>query len=144
MLRPLTPDDWRAVDAWLEKLGLTGLAHQRFREVSGGEQRKAIVARAMVQEPEILLLDEPSAFLDLGWRERIVHLLQGLCTNTGITIMLVCHELEVLPPCCRRVVLLAGGLATSCGSPESVLTDTVVSTFYGGLSACGTKAAGTG
>jgi iron complex transport system ATP-binding protein len=132
LLRPLRREDWRIVDAWLERLGLASLANQRFREASGGEQRKTVLARAMVQHPEILLLDEPTAYLDLGWREQIVHLLQDLYANSGMTIVLVCHELEVLPPCCRRVALLAGGTIAAHGCPEEVLTDGAVSAFYGG------------
>lgn len=132
LLRPLGRSDWRLVDAWLERLGLADLAKRRFREVSGGEQRKTIVARAMVQQPEILLLDEPTAWLDLGWREQIVQLLQDLYMQTRMTIVLVCHELEVLPPCCRRVVMLADGTTSECGSPEEILTDITVSAFYGG------------
>ncbi len=132
LLRPLGRDDWRVVDTWLERVGLAKLANQRFREVSGGEQRKTIVARAMVQHPEILLLDEPTAWLDMGWREQIVQLLQDLYANSGMTIVLVCHELEVLPRCCQRVVLLADGTTTACGCPEDVLTDATVSAFYGG------------
>lgn len=132
LLRPLRREDWRVVDTWLERLGLAELAERRYREASGGEQRKAVVARAMVQQPEVLLLDEPTAYLDLGWREEIVQLLQDLQTQTGMTTVLVCHELEVLPPCCRRVLLLADGTTTTCGSPEDVLTDSTVSAFYGG------------
>lgn len=132
LLRPLRREDWQIVDTWLERLGLAKLADQRFREVSGGEQRKTVLARAMAQQPEILLLDEPTAYLDLGWREQIVRLLQDLYTNSDMTIVLVCHELEVLPPCCRRVVLLASGTTMVSGCPEDVLTDATASAFYGG------------
>jgi len=131
LLGPLRRCDWRTVDRWLERMGLAGLANQRFGEASGGEQRKAMLARAMAQEPEMLLLDEPTAWLDLGWREQIVRLMQELHEQTRMTIVLVCHELEVLPPCCRRVVLLEDGAVTRCGTPEEVLTDAAVSAFYG-------------
>jgi iron complex transport system ATP-binding protein len=131
LLGPLRRQDWRTVDGWLERMGLAGLANQRFGEASGGEQRKALLARAMAQQPEMLLLDEPTAWLDLGWREQIVRLMQELHEQMRMTIMLVCHELEVLPPCCRRVILLAHGTVAACGPPQEVLTDAAVSAFYG-------------
>lgn len=132
LLRPLSRRDSDIVDAWLERLGIGHLAKRRFCEASGGEQRKAVLARAMAQEPEMLLLDEPTAWLDLGWRERIVHLLDDLYGRTRLTILLVCHEMEVLPTCCRRVVMLSDGTVAAAGAPEAVLTDAAVSAFYGG------------
>jgi iron complex transport system ATP-binding protein len=129
--RSLTKADWQAVDEWIERFGLAALAHRAFSEISGGEQRKTILARAMAQQPELLLLDEPTANLDLGWRERIVETIQQLHRETGITIVLVCHELEVLPPACRNVVLLDQGRMLASGLPESVFTPERVASLYG-------------
>ncbi len=129
--RRLSARDWAAVDEWIERLGLGGLAGRAFGELSGGEQRKAILARAMAQEPELLLLDEPTAHLDLGWRERLVATIQRLFTQTGVAILLVCHELEALPPACRQVALLEGGRLTATGTPEAVFTEARVRRLYG-------------
>ncbi len=131
-LRRLGRTDRRIVDEWLDRLDIARLADCRFGEISGGEQRKAVIARAMTQQPEMLLLDEPTAYLDLGWREHIVRLLGDLHAGTGLTTVLVCHELEVLPPACREVVLLGEGTVIARGAPEKVLTDRAVSAFYGG------------
>ncbi len=131
LLRPLRADDWRIVDDWLGRLGLTTLAHRGFGEISGGEQRKTLLARAMVQNPELLLLDEPTANLDLGWRERIVELIETLYRETHITVILVCHELEVLPRCNSRVVVLEAGRITADGSPAETLTAGRIQQLYG-------------
>ena len=131
LFHPLSRDDWQAVDLWIERLGLAPLAARTFSQISGGEQRKTIIARAMAQEPELLLLDEPTANLDLGWRERIVETVQTLYTQTGISVVLVCHELEVLPPSCRQVVLLEAGRVAATGSPEAVFTTERVAGLYG-------------
>lgn len=131
LLRPLGRGDWQVVDAWIERLGLASLAAQPYAQLSGGEQRKTLIARAMVQEPRILMLDEPTAFLDLGWRERIVGTLDQLCGQGDLTMILVCHELEVLPRCCRRLLLLDGGEVRAEGAPEDVLTDERVARLYG-------------
>lgn len=135
LFRPLGRADWRIVDEWLDRLGLCGDARRGYAELSGGQQRKALIARAMSQEPRLLLLDEPTANLDLGSRERMVDCIQQLHAQTGIPIVLVCHELEVLPPACRRVVLLEGGQTTAEGTPEDVFTASRIAALYGaGLS----------
>lgn len=131
LLRPLRSGDWRIVDEWIDRLGLSRLAGQRYADVSGGEQRKALLARAMAQQPDVLLLDEPTANLDLAWREEIVVRLDGLHEQTHTTIVLVCHELEVIPRACRRVVLLVDGRLAEAGTPEEVLSAPRVRSLYG-------------
>lgn len=131
LLRPLRRTDWRIVDEWLTRLGLARLRDEPYAHLSGGEQRKTLLARAMVQEPRILMLDEPTAHLDLGWREQIVSTLEHLYAQTQTTMVLVCHELEVLPACCRRLVLLQDGQVLDHGTPEEVLTTERVAMLYG-------------
>ena len=131
LFHPLSRADEQVVDHWIERLGLASLTNRAFNEISGGEQRKTIIARAMAQEPELLLLDEPTANLDLGWRERIVETIQQLHTQTRLTIVLVCHELEVLPPACRHVALLEAGRLVATGTPEEVFTTDRVTRLYG-------------
>ncbi len=131
LFRPLQYNDWRQVDQWIERLGLTRLARHAYRDLSGGEQRKTLIAKAMVQEPEILLLDEPTANLDLFWREQIVATLERLYAETGLTIVLVCHELEVMPGCTGRLVVLEDGRPTAIGRPDGVLTPGRVTALYG-------------
>lgn len=129
--RRLCAADWRIVDQWLDRLGLAPLSARAFREISGGEQRKTILARAMAQEPELLLLDEPTANLDLGGRERIVETIEALHREHRLSVVLVCHELEVLPPSCRQVVLLESGRWVAEGPPERVFTAERVAALYG-------------
>jgi ABC-type cobalamin/Fe3+-siderophores transport system ATPase subunit len=131
LLRRLSHEDRRQVDLWIDRLGLGPLASHPYGEISGGEQRKTLIAKAMVQEPEILLLDEPTAHLDLAWRERLVAVLDDLHTTTRLTTVLVCHELEVVPPSCRRVLLLDKGTAVAAGPPEDVLVPDRLAALYG-------------
>ncbi|MBN2505500.1 MAG: metal ABC transporter ATP-binding protein [Verrucomicrobia bacterium] len=131
LFHALSRDDWDAVDHWMARLGLAPLANRAFGEISGGEQRKAIIARAMAQEPELLLLDEPAANLDLGWRERMVETVETLYAETRVSVVLVCHELEVLPPSCRHVVLLDAGRVAATGSPEAVFTTDRIRRLFG-------------
>lgn len=131
VFRRLSAQDWQIVDDWIERLGLAPLAKQGYGEISGGEQRKTLIARAMVQQPEMLLLDEPTANLDLGWRERIVRIVDDLYRTTRIAVVLICHELEVLPPSCRRVAVLRAGRLVADGAPADVLTDGLLESMYG-------------
>jgi len=129
--RRLRRDDWRRVDEWLERLGLARLAGQAYSNLSGGEQRKGLIAKAMVQGPDLLLLDEPTANLDLAWRERIVETLESLFRDVPVTVLLVCHDLEVIPACCGRLVLLEDGAVAADGRPADVLTSDRVARLYG-------------
>lgn len=131
LLHPLSGSDWQAIDQWIDRLGLQELAGRAFHQLSGGEQRKTMIARAMAQEPELLLLDEPTANLDLGWRERIVETIEALFAETRIGVVVVCHELEVLPPSCREVILLERGRVSVAGPAEEVFSTERVGRLYG-------------
>jgi ABC-type cobalamin/Fe3+-siderophores transport system ATPase subunit len=131
LLRRLGRDDWQRVDEWIDRLGLGALAARAYGELSGGEQRKALIAKAMVQEPELLLLDEPTANLDLRWRERIVGTVDGLCRAGSLTTVMVCHELEVVPPSCGRVVVLRDGRRLADGKTCEVLSSELAGALYG-------------
>lgn len=135
LFRPLRRSDWQIVDEWIERFGLAELRHRAYGDCSGGEQRKTLIAQAMVQQPSLLLLDEPTAYLDLGRREQIVQTLDELYAETKLTILLVCHELEVLPQSCRRLAILDRGQLIATGEPTQVLTDERIASLYGpGLS----------
>jgi ABC-type cobalamin/Fe3+-siderophores transport system ATPase subunit len=131
LFHPLGARDWHLVDEWIERLGLANLRDALYSQLSGGEQRKALLAKAMVQEPEMLLLDEPAAHLDLAWREQIVGTLDQLYAAARPTMVIVCHELEVLPACCRRLAVLERGRILQDGPLQEVLTDELVGRLYG-------------
>lgn len=129
--RRLRPDDWRCVDDWLDRLGLRTLAGQRYADCSGGEQRKTLIAKALAQEPEVLLLDEPTANLDLRSREELVGMIEAIHNRDGLTVILVCHELDVLPGTTSRVMLLEEGRVEGTGSPADVLSAERATALYG-------------
>jgi len=121
LLHPLRAGDWEIIDDWIERLGLGRLRDAPFSQLSGGEQRKTVLARAMVQKPRLLLLDEPTAHLDPLWRRQIVATLDQLYDQTRTSVILVSHDWELLPTCCRRVVLLANGQILAEGAPQQIL-----------------------
>jgi ABC-type Mn2+/Zn2+ transport system ATPase subunit len=131
LLRPLTRDDRRCVDDWLGRLGLADLADQPYGDLSGGEQRRGLLAKAMVQQPQLLALDEPTANLDLAGREAMLDTLGELLASVALTVVLVCHELEAIPPACGRVVMLEAGRVVADGPPDEVLTGEQTQRLYG-------------
>ena len=129
--RRLRNEDHDRVLHWIERLGLIPQARQTFRSLSGGEQQKVMIARAMVQEPDILMLDEPCANLDIGWKSRITSLIESLHRETQITLIMVCHEMSLIPACCHEVLLLDQGRAVAQGPLEQVLHAPVMERVYG-------------
>jgi ABC-type cobalamin/Fe3+-siderophores transport system ATPase subunit len=131
LLRRLNARDREITGQWLHKLGLEKLADRAFRSLSGGEQQKALIARAMVQEPALLLLDEPASNLDLDWKQRLVSLLAELYRTTSVTVIMVSHETSLLPECVDQVVLMKSGEVLSTGTPGEVFTAANLSAAYG-------------
>jgi ABC-type Mn2+/Zn2+ transport system ATPase subunit len=123
--------DNNIVDAWLNRLGLADRANQTFRSLSGGQQQKTLIARAMAAKPKLLLLDEPGANLDFYWKNQLSETLQNLYAETKITILMVSHEIHYLPSCCKRTVLLHQGKILADGDRDSVIHSSAFSQVYG-------------
>jgi len=132
LLAGLKADDYEMVDHWIDVLGLSARRDQTFRSLSGGEQQKTLVARAMAQHPHILMLDEPCANLDFSWKYQISEIVDRLYRQTGITVVMVSHDTSVLPPTCERVILLAEGRILGDGTAEDVLSSEVLGRAYHG------------
>jgi iron complex transport system ATP-binding protein len=134
LLMPLNADDRAIVDRWIDAVGLGDRRNQTFRSLSGGEQQKALIARAMAQDPRILMLDEACANLDFDWKYQISEMVERLYHQTRITVLMVSHETSVLPRTCGRVVLLAGGRILADGGVEEVLSpDKLHGAYHGDL-----------
>jgi iron complex transport system ATP-binding protein len=114
----------------MERTAVGHLAARRITELSGGERQRVIVARALAQEPSILVLDEPSAFLDLRHQVEVYDLLSDLRAE-GLTIVTVLHDLNLAGLYCDRVVLLADGRVFCVGEPATVLTYPTLTQVYG-------------
>ena len=106
------------------------LAARRVTELSGGERQMVAVARALAQEPQCLLLDEPSAALDLKHRAALMRTLAALRDAQGLTALVVTHDLHLIDPLFDHVFALRGGLLAAEGRPEEVLTDAVLADVY--------------
>ena len=131
LLRRLTAEDSRVVDECLERLGLSTLADRPYAQLSGGERRKAHLARALAQEPELLLLDEPTSNLDPRWQNDLSQLIESLWQELRLTVVFVTHTAEFLPPSTSRVLLLADGRLHGDGGPDEVLRPATLAAAFG-------------
>lgn len=124
------PEDYDLIE---HVLGQVGLYEQRFKSVlnlSGGEKQLAMIARAMTQQPAVLLLDEPTAHLDIGNKSRLVRLIKDLAGH-GMTVVLTTHEPEFAAAAATHLVLMRRGQVLECGTLEQVLTTENLSRLYG-------------
>jgi iron complex transport system ATP-binding protein len=101
--------DAEAARRALELVGAAALADRSFAELSGGERQLVVLASALAQEPEVLVLDEPTVFLDLSHRLRFGRVLRELRERQGLTVLLVTHDLELAAAFCDRILLLKAG-----------------------------------
>lgn len=124
-------EDWRLVDELIDLVGMTGLAQRPFGHLSGGEQQRTAIARALAQEPHILLLDEPTASLDWRSRQEVFDLVHRLHHSRGLTTLLVSHDPRETFNLCNRVVLMHRGSVYAYGPPEEALSDQNILEVYG-------------
>jgi len=115
-------EDERKVKRWMEVVGISELAERPLRELSGGEKQRVIIARALAQEPKVLLLDEPTSNLDVCYQIEIMTLLKELCRKHGLVIVCAVHDLNLAARYSDKLILLNGGKVEAVGRPEEVLT----------------------
>jgi iron complex transport system ATP-binding protein len=121
-LQPLTPHDHAQANECMEKTSTKDLADRRVNELSSGERQRAFIAQALAQEPDILLLDEPTAHLDISHQIEILNVLKKLQDQHGLTIITVTHDLNLAALYCETLLLLKGGELFSQGTPAQVIT----------------------
>ena len=115
----------------LELLGIMEFAMRDFNEISGGQQQKVLIARALAQEADILLLDEPTSNLDIRHQLEVMDILKGIVRNKGISAIVAIHDLNLASRYTDRLLLLNGGRIFAAGDPESVLTVENIRHAYG-------------
>lgn len=126
------PEDWEAAEAALASVQAAELADRRFDTLSLGEQKRVLIARSLATDPQLLLLDEPGASLDLGARERLVASLASVAADPQAPpSVLVTHHVEEIPSGYSHILMLAGGRVVASGPIEDVLTSDALSQTFG-------------
>jgi iron complex transport system ATP-binding protein len=125
-----TAGDLALAERAMAELDVAHLRDRLLSDVSGGERQRAIIARALTQEPRVLLLDEPTAFLDLHHQLDICEILCRLRQERGLAVVLVSHDLNLASQYCDRLLLLEGGMVSCLGRPDEVIQQEVLERVY--------------
>lgn len=130
LLSRYTRSDREQVAKALDDVGLADKAHQHFSALSGGEQQRCLIARALVQGAPLLVLDEPVNHLDVYYQHQILHLLHSLCQQQGKTVVVSLHDLNLAAAYCDNLVLMKEGAIAAAGASEDVLEPALLSDIF--------------
>jgi iron complex transport system ATP-binding protein len=119
--------------AWeaMERTSTRHLARRRINQLSGGEIQSIVIARVIAQKTEAVLMDEPTANLDIGRQVEILDLVKGLCRKNGLTVVIALHDLNLAAQYCDRLILIDKGRVYCQGKPEEVITTENIVRVYG-------------
>ena len=123
--------DWDIARQAMAKTSTELLAHRHVNELSGGEIQCLLIARVLVQETEAILLDEPTANLDIGRQVEILDLIKNLCRDNNLTVLAAVHDLNLAAQYCDRLLLINERRIHAQGTPTEVITDANIKQVYG-------------
>ncbi len=125
----LSSGDMEKVNETLDTLGISPGAERKINELSDGEKQRVFLAQAIVQEPRLIILDEPTSHLDIGHSYKILDIIKHL-NRTGMTVISVLHDLNLASEYCTKLLMLKDGEIFSQGTPEEVLTYANIEQVY--------------
>ena len=123
--------DWTIVWQAMERTETQSLAKRRINELSGGEIQGLLIARVLAQETKAILLDEPTANLDIGRQVEILDLIKNLCLENNLAVLLALHDLNLASQYCNRLFLINNGQVHAEGTPEEVITAHNIKEVFG-------------
>ena len=132
--------DREAATRAAERLAVSPFADRRLASLSGGERKRVVLARALAQDPKVLLLDEPTSSLDIGHQQQVLDLVDELRATAGLTVLATLHDLTTAGQYADQLVLLHEGRIEAAGSPASVLTQERIARVYAAHVAVSTDA----
>ena len=126
----LTTNDIVAVDRAMEQVAITGLATKQFHNLSGGQQQRVWLALALAQEPEIILLDEPTTYLDVQFQLELLHLLKRLVAEERLTVCAILHDLNQVMQFADDVIVMKAGQILDKGNTKTVLNEALIAQAF--------------
>ncbi|GGG11635.1 heme ABC transporter ATP-binding protein [Paenibacillus abyssi] len=119
------------IDHALEMMGLSSFAERRMDQLSGGERQRVALAKVMAQQPQLIFLDEPTTYLDIGFQVQLLDSVREWQQSNGLTVVAVLHDLNLAAQYCDRLVVLHEGKVAGLGTPLEVLTAENIRKVYG-------------
>ena len=127
----LSKDDWRIVDEVMELTHVTDIAGQDFEKVSDGQKQRVMLARALCQEPETIVLDEPTSYLDIRYKLAFLSILKEMRQKRNLTVIMSLHELELAKIISDKILCLKGEYVERYGTPEEIFETDFIRRLYG-------------
>ena len=126
----LTAEDEKKVDSAMEAVHALELADRDFNAISDGQRQRILLARAICQEPEIIILDEPTSFLDIRHKLELLSILRGMAKEKGITVILSLHEIDLAQKVSDKILCVKGETIDTYGTPEQVFDEDNIRALY--------------
>ena len=126
-----TGDDLQLVARIMKMLGIEEFSMRGFNELSAGQHQKVALARGLVQQTEVLLLDEPTANLDVKHQVYVAELLRGLAIREGMMIIMISHDLNISAKYAHKIIVMEKGTVICMGNPADIITEELINRVYG-------------
>ena len=127
----LTAEDEEIVSRAMERVHALELSSRDFNAISDGQRQRVLLARAICQEPEIIILDEPTSFLDIRHKLELLSILRSMAREKGITVIMSLHEIDLAQKISDKVICVKGEIISRFGPPEKVFSEEVIRELYG-------------
>lgn len=127
----LSPEDHEKVRGAMERVHALELAEKDFTAISDGQRQRVLLARAICQEPEIIVLDEPTSFLDIRHKLELLSILRSMAKEKGITVVMSLHEIDLAQKVSDKVMCVHGDHISNFGTPEEIFTEEIIGELYG-------------
>ena len=126
----LSPADERIINSAIRITGLESFVDKEVSSLSGGEQQRVILARALTQDAPVMILDEPTNYLDLHYQVALLELEKKICRDKELAVIVIIHDLNLAARFADRIVILDGGRIVETGTPDEVLREDILSEVY--------------
>lgn len=126
----LTAHDKEVVKNALEKVNALDIAEKDISQISDGQRQRILLARAICQEPEVIVLDEPTSFLDIKHKIELLGILSDMAKNSGISVVMSLHEIDLAQRISHKIVCVKGEHIAAYGTPEEIFSDDTIKTLY--------------